>query len=80
MNILMDSNVGGPRTGGLPDTLTVQQIVAVLGEPNVQDDPYKVTHSWGFTIDGEPAAIWDYKGSRWSTYGPNAKIRQLFNL
>lgn len=68
------------RMGSLPSTLTPEAIVAVLGEPNIKDDPYKVTMSWGFVIDGEPCGIWDYKGYRWSTYGPIQKIHALFNL
>lgn len=77
---MTDDMNGTHRTGSLPHTLMRHTIVAVLGEPNVKDDPYKVENSWGFTIDGERCGIWDYKGSRWSTYGPNEKIKKLFQL
>ena len=71
---------GSYRTGSLPWQLSVAEIVAVLGEPNIADDPDKVDYSWGFTLDGELCGIWDYKGSRWSTFGDNEKIRKLFSI
>ena len=60
---------------------TKAQIVKVLGfEPNVDDDAGKVVNSWGFTIDGEDAAIWDWKGSerfhQFSYFNP--KVMDLF--
>ena len=60
---------------------TKEQIVKVLGfKPNVDDDPSKVVNSWGFTIDGEDAAIWDWKGSEYfnefSYFNP--KVPELF--
>ena len=59
-----------------------EQIVKVLGfEPNVDDDAGKVVNSWGFTIDGEDAAIWDWKGSEhfneFSYF--NHKVPELFH-
>jgi len=72
--------VGAYRMGSLPWTLTPEAIISVLGEPNVQDDPEKVEHSWGFTLDGELCGIWDYKGSRWSTYGDNEKIQKVLGI
>lgn len=78
MIIQMIDQAGHCKTGSLPNTITPEQIVAVLGPPNVKDDPDKVTHSWGFLLDGAECGIWDYKGSRWSTYGPADKIAALF--
>ena len=72
--------VGAYRTGSWPWTLTPGVIISVLGEPNVLDDPEKVEHSWGFMLDGELCGIWDYKGSRWSTYGDNEKIRKVLSV
>lgn len=70
---------GAHATGSLSSSLTVDQINKVLGfAPNVRDDPDKVKHSWGFLADGEPCGIWDYRGRRWSTYGPPEIFRQLF--
>lgn len=60
---------------------TKARIIKVLGfKPNVEDDPDKVVSSWGFTIDGEDAAIWDYKGSqKYNTYSYfNPKVAELF--
>lgn len=78
--IIQPVNIPGDgRTGGLSSDLTAAQITAVLGfGPNVNDDPAKVRHSWGFTIDGARCGIWDYKGSRWSTFGPADKFAALF--
>ncbi len=71
--------VGSHRTGSLSSKLPVKKIVSVLGfAANVEDDPDKVKHSWGFTVDGEECAIWDYKGSRWSTFGPKEAFVKLF--
>lgn len=70
------------RTGGLID-LPKEKIVQVLGfAPNVEDDPFKVVNSWAFMVNGEPAAIWDYKGSHkrnaWSVYDPSGVVVGLF--
>ncbi len=67
------SSVGSHKQGTL--IATYEDIVKVLGfKPNAQDDPCKVRYSWAFTIDGQEAAIWDWKGSadenRWSYYNP----------
>lgn len=71
---------GSYRTGSLPSNVTLKQLIEVFGFPNCADDPYKVIYSWGFTIDGQQAGIWDYKGTRWSTFGPNDKIRAALGI
>jgi hypothetical protein len=63
--------------------MTVEKINEVLGfEPNVEDDLYKVKHSWGFEANGEICGIWDYKGSEkygeFSTYGSKNVFVELF--
>ena len=59
--------------------MTPEKIEEVLGfGPNVDDDPDKVTMSWGFKIGSERFGIWDYKGSRWSTFGDRTILRRLF--
>lgn len=80
MNIVPDSRVGSYRQGTLAATVSAGRIREVLGfGPNVQDDPDKVTMSWGFRVDGVECAIWDYKGSAfWSFYGPAAVFKALF--
>ncbi len=74
---------GSHRTGTLVN-ITVEEISAVLGfGPNVEDDPLKVKHSWGFEHPGSGNyGIWDYKGSaednEFSTYGDKALFYHLF--
>lgn len=76
-------NVAGThRTGGLTG-VSHSDISKVLGfNSNVDDDPYKVKYSWGFTYKGHQCAIWDYKGSYrtldFSTYGPQEVFDELF--
>lgn len=79
------SNVAGSYCDGvLPATISKEDIIDVLGfPPNIEEDPDKVTNSWGFIVDGEhECGIWDYKGQciGWSTYGPHEVFKQLFNL
>jgi len=70
---------GKYRTGGLCSSVTPEEIAEALGfEANVDDDPDKVTQSWGFQCMGMDCGIWDYKGSRWSTYGPAIVFEFLF--
>ena len=51
---------------------------------NVNDDADKVEYSWGAHVvdqmDGMTynIAVWDYKGSRWSTYGPSSILERIF--
>ena len=82
MNIIPDSSIQSHRTGTLNNIMR-SKIIEILGfEPNIEDDPYKVENSWGFTVDGEPCAIWDYRGSHhsnsWSTFGPSDVFVKLF--
>lgn len=80
MKILPINSGGSHKTGSLPSSLSPQDIEDVIGFPaNIDDDPEKVTHSWGFTVDGAECGIWDYKGSRWSTYDPKNKLADLFH-
>lgn len=89
MNITPINKAGPHRTGGLAG-LNVDQITAIVGfEPNINDDPEKVTASWGFEVlddqgNTHDCGIWDYKGSararRFSTYGPKSIFVHLFDL
>lgn len=77
-----DSRGGDCRTGTLTD-ISVSEINKLLGfRPNISDDPDKVKHSWGFTVDGVRCGVWDYKGSHrvklFSTWGPGAALRKVF--
>ncbi len=63
------------------DGVTRAQIVAVLGfEPAGPSDDEKSECDWSFTLDGEPAAIWDWHGSgrkgTWSVFNP--RVLALF--
>jgi hypothetical protein len=70
---------GDHLTGNIDRAYTVREITRILGfPPNVQDDPSKVKHSWGFTVDGQHCGIWDYKGCRWSAFGPQEVFDTLF--
>lgn len=82
MKIQPNAQVRSYRTGTLRG-ITVGEIQEVLGfAPNCEDDPSKVVNSWGFTVDGRPCAIWDYKGSHrigeFSTFGPADVFDKLF--
>lgn len=79
--------VAGRHKQGSLKNLTLEEIEYVLGHPNVQDDPDKVKHSWGFMVTTERGAvyscgIWSYKGSEkyneWSYYGPQFVYDALF--
>lgn len=82
MKIKPIKKAGSHRTGTLTN-ISVEDINTILGfAPNVQDDPYKVKHSWGFKVGKHECGIWDYKGSeKWgefSTYGPDTVFDKLF--
>ena len=78
--VIVPINVAGShKTGSLSATLSPVLITARLGfAPNIDDDPTKVTMSWGFTVDGVRCGIWDYYRNRWSTYGPHDVFAKLF--
>jgi len=82
---MLTSKTGTLSTGGLlqhnSTQVTLHNLISVLGEPNVTDDPSRVTASWQVTIDDEPCACWDWKGSfrsgRVSTWGSHSKWHEL---
>lgn len=77
--IVAVNQAGDHNTGSMPSGITVAQINKVLGfKPNIDDDESKVKYSWGFTVDGKRAGIWDYKGHRWSIYDPDGVVPGLF--
>ena len=79
MTIEPHAEPGDHRTGSIDSAYTVRDINRILGfRPNVQDDPSKVKHSWGFKADGQPCGVWDYKGGRWSVFGPKEVFDTLF--
>ncbi len=85
MEIYPCSTIMSHKTGSLSCDMTPADISEALGfEPNVSDDPDKVEYSWGAHVvdqlDGMTynIAVWDYKGSRWSTYGPSSILERIF--
>jgi hypothetical protein len=77
--------IGGGRKMTL--NATYDQIVAVLGEPNVTDmyDPDKVKASWGFEDEiGRTGFVWCYHHieprlcKNWSVDGNMHLLRDLF--
>jgi hypothetical protein len=85
VNIVPVDRPGGHRTGSLSDSLSKADIIEKLGfSPNCNDDPDKVRNSWGFLVNpdsngnGTHCGIWDYKGFKWSTYGPDEIFEYLF--
>ena len=78
--------LGQGKTGNLPHDLAEEVITARLGfAPNTFSPDAgpsfdgKVTIQWDFTVDGVPCSIWDYRGVRWSTWGPSHILARLFN-
>lgn len=79
LNIVPNREGGSHKTGSLSEMLTVSDIKEKLGfGANRDDDTSKVKHSWSFTVNGKQCAIWDYKGSRWSTFGPREAFVKIF--
>ena len=74
--IIPDTKIGSHCEGEL--RVSYERICEVLGPPNMDDDESKVKHSWGYRVDGEPIAIWDYYGHEWSYYGNADTLRKLF--
>lgn len=73
---------GQYRAGTLVN-MTPAKIAKALGfEANLQGDPYKVKHEWGFQVGDSKFGIWDYKGSarygEFSTYGDSAILKAIF--
>jgi len=59
------------RTAKLTPDLSIDDICERLGfVPNGGVDHNKVTVCWEFTVNGSQCAVWDYKGVRWSAFGP----------
>lgn len=73
----------GPHLQGYVNA-SFEELKAVLGEPNVEDDPDKVEASWGFTAEGHrPAFVWSWKCSavscrQWSAAGDFSLLEKLF--
>jgi hypothetical protein len=80
--ILPVDEAGDSRTATI-EGLTVAQVTKLIGfKANCEDDPSKVSNSWGFTVDGERCGVWDYKGSQkynsFSAWGPIEALKKVF--
>jgi len=74
-----EERIGTHKTGSLRGDLTPEQITARLGfEPEGESSDGKVFYFWQFTVDGIVAAIWDFKGVRWSVYDPRNVVPSIF--
>lgn len=73
-------NFGSGKDWSLDGSLRPADIDRILGQGKqyrVSDDPGKVKFSWRFLVDGKECAIWDYKGVRWSAFGPKECFQAL---
>lgn len=58
------------RVGALDESVTVDQLKAVFGEPDGPSPDGKATYEWRVRFDDQKVAtVYDYKGSRWSVGG-----------
>jgi hypothetical protein len=59
------SVVRGSSRQGIVTNITEQEIEQIFGfASNVDDDPWKVVHSWAVDVDDTYTVhVWDYKGS-----------------
>ena len=71
--------VGTHKQHSLDPDLTIEQIEAALGgiESSGPSADVKCLYEWDFYADGHPCGIWDYRGSRWSAYGPREVFEKL---
>lgn len=68
--------LGSHLTHNLPSDLHADTISARLGfQPYAFPD--QGTAEWEGHIAGQPFAIWDYKGAKWSVYAPTPYTVEL---
>jgi hypothetical protein len=56
----------------------VSAIIAKLGGSEGPSADGKVRYRWRFRVGDDVCAIWDYRGVRWSYFGPSKIFCQLF--
>ena len=71
--------VSSYRQWGLDPSISPEQIKEKLLGVSQQgrSSDGKVQHRWEFIFDGKECAIWDFKGVRWSAYGPREAFEVL---
>lgn len=65
------------KTGSLDESVTVGEINRALQGKIKSGSGDKSRYDWQFLVDGEACGIWDYKGARWSTYGPASAFEKI---
>lgn len=65
------------KTGSLDESVTVGDINRALQGKIKPGSGDKSRYDWMFLVDGEACGIWDYKGARWSTYGPASAFEKI---
>lgn len=71
---------GTHKMWSLDPKLSAPNITKLLGghvKPTKGSADGKCTFTWDFYADGQPCGIWDYKGCRWSGYGPEEVFKNL---
>jgi hypothetical protein len=63
----------------LPKTLTIEDVRAALpGITELEPDTDgKSDHEFAFLADGVPCALWRYRQSSWSAFGPKEVFAEL---
>jgi hypothetical protein len=84
MGFMITGYVPSHRQHRLPESLTVEQItIATKSEPKLGSTDGKCDHTWTFYAQENFAdvpivcQIWDYKGSRWSAFGPREVFESI---
>jgi hypothetical protein len=85
MTWLITPYMPGHRQLYLLDSITPEQITALVGPPKGPSSDGKCKYRWEFFAqtwtDGNqyvtPCAIWDYYDRRWSSFGPREVFQQL---
>jgi hypothetical protein len=82
--MLVFSYVPSHKQHSLPESLTVEQITeATKTEPKLGSGDGKCEHTWtfyaaeGYTDPPVVCQIWDYKGGRWSAFGPREVFESI---
>jgi hypothetical protein len=79
--LIQPSNEFAPYRTGTLTGISKEQIFAALPDATFRDKPAadkKVTMEWAFLANGQLCGIWDYRGIRFSTYGPAQIFKTLF--
>jgi hypothetical protein len=79
--LIQPSNEFAPYRTGTLTGISKGQILSAIPDATFLDTPTadkKVTMEWAFLANGQLCGIWDYRGARFSTYGPAQVFETLF--